>query len=41
MVNVDHSMELMQEETFAPIMPIMKVRMKRKRFAWQMIADLA
>lgn len=26
MVNVDHSMELMQEETFAPIMPIMKVK---------------
>ena len=26
MVNVDHSMCLMQEETFGPIMPIMKVR---------------
>ncbi len=26
MVNVDHSMRLMQEETFGPILPIMKVR---------------
>ena len=26
MVDVDHSMRLMQEETFGPIMPIMKVR---------------
>lgn len=26
MVNVDHSMRLMQEETFGPIMPIVKVR---------------
>jgi len=26
MVNVDHSMTLMREETFGPIIPIMKVR---------------